>query len=121
MYLLPSTLADVEPKTEEQPNAQYVYAHSVTTELHTCNCVLFAKTMLGIKESLGVAKDIKPTSPVPYVGGLVITNESEFGHVAVITEIKNGYLYLTESNYVHCKITYNRKLPIDSQKIKGYR
>lgn len=133
VYLLPTTVAE-EPNIGESPaySSQFIYPLANpslsnyselpnSSKFHPCNCVLYAKYILGITESLGVAGHIQPTRLTPYIGSLVITSEGSMGHVAIVTNIKDGLLYLREANYVHCKITYDRTLAIDSSLILGYR
>lgn len=84
-----------------------------------CSCILYVKGLLGVTESWGHAKNLKPNSFEPKIGSVVITREGP-GHVALIVDIKDGKLILNESNYVKCKITKGRELPIDSPLIRGY-
>jgi hypothetical protein len=86
----------------------------------SCNCVLFAKDYLGITETLGVAKYIKPTSDVPSIGSIVITNEGPLGHVGVVLDIFDDEIWIVEANYEKCNITY-RSLNTNDKVIKGYR
>lgn len=90
-------------------------------EQYAGNCVMYAKFVTGhLNESWGIPKKMVPTSPIPYVGGIVITTEGPVGHVAVITKIEDSVLYLKEANYVPSQIT-TRVLKMDSPVIRGYR
>jgi surface antigen len=55
---------------------------------------------------------------VPEVGAALVTSESsagtDTGHVAIIEDIKDGYLYLVEQNYVRLTISRGR-IPIGSK------
>lgn len=85
-----------------------------------CNCVLYAESVLGLKY-LGVAKDILGLSrEYLRTSRLVVTSEGKYGHVAIITQVKDGLLYLKEANYYHCQES-ERTLPIDSPLIIGYK
>ena len=64
-------------------------------------------------------------STTPQVGSVVITNESypgsNTGHVAMVNDVSDGYITLTESNYVGPELVSNsRKIPINDPKIQGY-
>ncbi len=86
-----------------------------------CSCVEFAKWYLGKQgEVWGVAKNIVPTSPVPYVGGLVITMESKLGHVAVIKEVRENSLLVVEANYKRCQ-QGEREIRLNDPNIVGYK
>ena len=86
----------------------------------SCNCVLFAKDYLGITETLGAAKYIKPNSSEPKVGSMVLLKEGTLGHVGVVLDINNDEIWFIESNFRSCMITY-RSLKTDDPRIKGYR
>lgn len=105
--------------------AQYVPYQTLNLprggEEYADNCVLYTKYLLGrLNESWGIAQDIKPTSTIPYVGGVVLTKEGKFGHLAIIEKIEGDTLYLKEANYTPNKIT-TRELSVDSPLIRGYR
>ena len=59
------------------------------------------------------------TSTVPAQGGMVITNESK-GHVAVVEEVKDDSIIVSEQNYKVLHIVSTRKIPVDSSIIQGY-
>jgi hypothetical protein len=86
----------------------------------SCNCVLFSKDYLGITETLGVAKNIKPTSTEPTIGSMILLNEGPLGHVGVVLDIFDNEVWIVEANYKPCTITY-RALKTDDPRIKGYR
>ena len=58
-------------------------------------------------------------STIPAVGGMVVTNESN-GHVAVVEDVIDGFIIISEQNYEGLHIVSTRKLPLDSKKIEGY-
>lgn len=100
---------EVKPQTFQQ------------TSLNLCSCVLYLEQKYGFNiGSIGQAKNWPINSQTPEVGEVVITSESNLGHVAKIMDIREGNLILDESNYSKCQHTTGRKLPIDSPLIKGY-
>lgn len=106
--------------------AAYVLVQNIphimpTPESVYCSCVQFAKWYLGRQnESWGNANQIKPTTDTPYIGGQVLTKEGLYGHLAVITDIRDGKLYLIEANYIPCGRS-SRELSLDSSLIRGFR
>ena len=91
-------------------------------EEYAFSCIAYAKFVLGVPQSVkwGNAKDLKPTVEKPYVGGLVLTREGKFGHVAVITKIEDSTLSVIEANYIPGVVS-TRSLNLDSPVIRGYR
>ncbi|MFA6423242.1 MAG: LysM peptidoglycan-binding domain-containing protein [Patescibacteria group bacterium] len=81
-------------------------------------CVPFAREYSG-KPVYGVAKWIMPNSQAPAVGGVILTSESGYGHVAVVTSVNSDSVEIIERNYTSGWIT-KRVLPIDSRVIRGY-
>lgn len=59
----------------------------------------------------------------PRVGSVVVTSESSAGtntgHVAYIEDVRDGYIYVVESNYVRLTVSHGR-IPIGSPLIRGY-
>ena len=90
-----------------------------TSDLYADNCVMYAKYVLGRSEAWGVAKDIETNSSRQEVGGVVLTTEGRFGHVAVITRITETHILVSEANYIPDTIS-TRSIPIDDPRIKGY-
>lgn len=72
----------------------------------------------------GTAKTVPTNSEVPMIGAIVKTNESKYGHVAVVEDIKDGYIILSEANVPYSKsggpVVTGRKIAINSKKIVGY-
>jgi len=67
-----------------------------------------------------LARWIPTNSSTPRAGGLVVTNESWAGHVAIVTSVNDdGTFNIRESNYVHGLIT-ERTLSANSGKIIGF-
>jgi len=85
-------------------------------------CVLFIQNLFQNYEQFGGrAIDIVSNIDMPAVGEIVLTTESETGHVALIYKIENDELILAESNYGNDeKITVGRRLKIGDPVIRGY-
>jgi len=60
------------------------------------------------------------TGKTPKVGAIVVTSESWYGHVAIVTKVKNGSITIKEMNYKGWAVVSSRTLSIKSRKIKGY-
>ena len=58
-------------------------------------------------------------SDIPAKGGMVITNEAN-GHVAVVEEVTNEFITVSEQNYKGLYIVSTREILLDSTKIQGY-
>lgn len=87
-----------------------------------CSCVTFARKnsphqppVIGFRPSL----DIQPNQTEPKVGGWVLTNEGQYGHVAIVTSITETEIYVIEKNKVPCEVT-SRVISIDNPIIRGY-
>ena len=86
-----------------------------------CSCVEFAKQYLDkTGKSWGTAYKIQPNIDHPIVGGLVLTNESQLGHIGVITSIAKSGFWIIESNYKPCQQT-ERFIENNSPIIRGFR
>lgn len=125
VYLLPTTVAE-EPNIGElmNYNAQFVHASTVPTigtrTTPICNCVALAKKITGFKESIGLAKYWPVNRLSPEIGAVVITNESNMGHVGIVRDIQDGKIKIYENNYVSCTTTTDRWLDMNSPLILGY-
>ena len=124
----PTASEDVESSKKydaEQKRLQALKKRSISykTKGNACSCVAFAQS-LGLKLSgYGLAKNYPAPGKIPASSGFVATYESRpgtnTGHLAFY--ILNGeYLILTEANYVGCRITSGRRLPVNSPLIRGY-
>lgn len=60
------------------------------------------------------------TGSTPQVGGLVITSESGYGHVAVIESISGNNITVTEMNFRGFGVVSSRTIPSNARQIKGY-
>lgn len=70
----------------------------------------------------GIARDIKPNATEPQIGGVVITSEGIFGHVALIIDMTEDYLIVAESNLNENDeiIRVGRRIYKDREYIVGY-
>lgn len=85
-------------------------------------CVKFVRMHLGDHPDFrGNAIEIQPNTDTPRIGHAVLTSESDLGHVAIVTNIQDDYIVVSESNYVaKDRISHGRKIPKDSHIIRGY-
>ena len=84
-----------------------------------CSCVIFSKAMTGYTQSVGAARNWPKNSSIPVVGGVVITNESRAGHVAVITAVYPDRIEVIEANYSRCRKS-TRTILLSSPVILGF-
>lgn len=114
--------ADTTKNIESASDYAYVVAETrlPLNKSLSCNCVLFAKDYLGITETLGIAKYIKPDTQTPTIYSLVLLNEGPLGHVGVVLDVDKNEIWIVEANRKPCTISY-RTLNIDSPLIKGYK
>lgn len=110
----PLTVITPQPvlKTRISKNNRYSVASS---------CVEYAHQTLGIKQSIGYAKNQPINSKTPVENSIVVTTEGKgTGHLAIVTKVEDSGIYVKESNYVSGRITSGRFIAFDSGKIKGY-
>lgn len=88
---------------------------------YSCYCAWYLEVKYGIpKTPLGYAGSYKPGSTTPSAQGFVLTYESSKGHIAHYTLQGNILLLDDEANYVTCRVTHTRTLPVSSPLIRGY-
>ena len=114
--------ADTAKNIESASDYAYVTAETrlPLNKSLSCNCVLFAKDYLGITETLGIAKYIKPDSQVGSIYSLVLLNEGSLGHVGVVLDVDKDEIWIVEANRKSCTISY-RTLGINDPVIRGYK
>lgn len=111
---IPPTPKLEEPKPPVKPTVKRVKGNY-------CSCVLYVKAKIGYTKSVGAARNFPVNSHTPSVGAVIVTYESRVGHVGIVSHWDDKYVYLeSEANYSRCKITYGRKIPLNSKLIKGY-
>jgi surface antigen len=86
---------------------------------NACSCVMKAKELTGYNKSVGYAMNWPINSTTPVVGGVVVTNESDYGHVAYILEVFSDSIKVVEGNFVHCEVT-TRVIKLNDPIIKGF-
>jgi len=62
----------------------------------------------------------RATGRVPAVGSIMVTSESWWGHVAIVTGVKGDTVYVNEMNYAGYGIESSRAVSNSSRVIKGY-
>lgn len=85
-----------------------------------CSCVLTAKAWTGYSRSIGVARNWERNSDVPVIGGVLIENLTNAGHVSMIIGLTNEGIVVKEGNYKRCSLTEGRVVPYDSPTIIGF-
>ncbi len=60
------------------------------------------------------------TGSVPKVGAIVVTSESAWGHVGMVTGVSESEVTITEMNYIGFGVVSTRTVPISYGAIKGY-
>lgn len=109
----------------EQAKAQTIqkksnkYKKQAQNYTNYCSCVLYAKSQTGFTQSVGNARNWPKNSKTPMVGGVVVTNESRAGHVAIITKIEDSLLFIQEANYSRCKLS-SRTINVRDPRIIGF-
>jgi len=110
----PKTVSKTVPKVskvQSRPSGRY----------NPCSCVSYIKSLTGFTQSIGYARNWPVNSKIPTPGAVIITYESRAGHVAIVDHADANWVYIqSEANYSRCRVTYTRKLPLNSPLIKGY-
>ncbi len=85
-------------------------------------CVTFARnfTKATVKDVSGMAKNVPTNSTTPEVGEIVKTNESIYGHLAVIISVDEDSFTVVESNWHWNGIIGMRVIDNDDPRIVGY-
>jgi surface antigen len=60
------------------------------------------------------------TGKTPTVGSIIVTNESRWGHVGIVTGVKGNSISISEMNYKGWGIQSSRTISAKSPVIKGY-
>lgn len=93
-----------------------------------CSCVIGLNKRFGtnFKTLDGFARSIPTNSTVAAKSGFVVTYESrpgtKTGHIAyyVLDDDQKNITIEWESNFIQCKVSSGRKIPVNSTLIKGY-
>ncbi|MGH7249410.1 MAG: CHAP domain-containing protein [Minisyncoccia bacterium] len=85
-------------------------------------CVTFARnfTKATPADVSGMAKNVPTNTTTPEVGEIVKTNESHFGHLAVVIEMDEDSLTVVESNYHWNGVIGIRQISLTDPNIIGY-
>ena len=85
-----------------------------------CSCISYVQAKTGhVGEIWGYPNKLEPNSSIPWPGSLVLLNEGEFGHIALILSIEGSNLLIIEANYIECRVS-TRVLSINAPQIRGY-
>lgn len=85
-------------------------------------CVTFARKFAEMPAELvsGTAKYVPTNSQTPELGAIIKTNESKYGHLAVVIGIEGENLTLVESNYAWSGQISVRVINASDKRILGY-
>ena len=83
-----------------------------------CECVRYLREVLNVPIR-GNAKDIRPNTDIPLVGGVVLQTIDGVAHASQIQWLLPKCMYVKEGNKVLCKAT-ERCIPYDDKSIRGY-
>ncbi len=85
-------------------------------------CVTFARNFTQASSTIvsGVAKNVQTNTTTPEIGAIVKTNESRFGHLAVLISMDGNTGTVVDSNYGWNGIIRIREIQLDDPKIVGY-
>lgn len=85
-------------------------------------CVTFARNFTQASPDVvsGMAKNVQTNTTTPEIGAIVKTNESRFGHLAVVISDDGDTETVVESNYHWNGIIDIREIPVDDPRILGY-
>jgi hypothetical protein len=85
-------------------------------------CVTFARnfTKASPEDVSGMARNVSTNTTTPEVGEIVKTNESRFGHLAVLISMSGNTGQVVEANYNWNGIIDIREIKFDDPKIVGY-
>ena len=68
----------------------------------------------------GNAKDIRPNSNVPVVGGGILLYSGRWGHIAFVEKITAVSILVSEANFLGCGIVSTRSIDLDDIEIRGF-
>lgn len=87
-------------------------------------CVIFVRNFLNTTKAVvpSVAKKTQTDSQSPQIGDIIKTNESVYGHVAIVIDYTDTTVTILESNVpMGSERIGTRTLPLTSPKILGYK
>ena len=85
-------------------------------------CVTFARNYTKATPEIvvGMAKKVSTNTTTPEIGAIVKTNESKFGHLAVVIAITDETETVVESNYHWNEVISIRQISLTDPRIVGY-
>lgn len=83
-----------------------------------CSCVTYIRQFRDFPP-IGAARNMPILTQTPYIGAIMVTNESSAGHVALVVGITDTTVTIREANYIPCAKS-TRTLNINDLRIKGY-
>ena len=72
-----------------------------------------------MSESIGAARNWRPNSDFPVVGGVVIMESKPDGHVALVLAVEESRIYIKEANHKPCQIS-ERWIDLSNDNIIGF-
>lgn len=85
-------------------------------------CVTFARVFTQATPDVvgGMARAVKTNTTTPEIGAIIKTNESSYGHLAVVIGIDEETVTVVEANYHWNGIIDIREIGVDDPRIMGY-
>jgi hypothetical protein len=121
--ILAPTLEELKEKPvvvkQSKPESSKCRQSDGTYKPVVCSCVCQVKEWLGITDSIGSAKNWRPNSDTPVVGGVVIQSGGKDGHVSWILKVEPTRVYVREANHKPCQIS-ERWIDLSSSNIIGF-
>ncbi len=101
--------------------AQNSEDHGIYAPVGNGQCVDFAQAH-GYSNLRGNAYQWKKyiNTPVPVVGGVAVFRGGRFGHVAIVTAVKEGSIQVVEQNYYGHYIVDHREISLGDRSIVGF-
>lgn len=90
-----------------------------------CRCVTYARYRTGFREPIGTGKELgwakhwPINSDKPVVGGVVITDQSKYGHTAYIEVVESDSFSVSHVNYGKCGL-FRTTYKLNDSRIIGF-
>lgn len=108
-----------DKEVSDQLYDEWLLAKKRNVSFDPCSCVSYAKAKTGFSQVVGYAKNWPINSAYPTKGGVVVTAEGFYGHVAYITEVYEDSFKVTEANFTKCSVT-TRTIQLTNSNIIGF-
>ena len=107
------------------PNAYHnegILSYSVRRGVGNGQCVAYAKSASGLTQYSGnaITWTRYVNSQTPQKGAVVVLNVGKYGHLAVVTNITDKTITVSEQNFIGRYIIDSRNLNINDSDILGY-